>query len=57
MSKQLRPIPKFANEAAERAFWETHDSADYLDWTKAERVVLVNLKPTDHLSACATTPA
>ena len=46
MSKQLRPTPKFANEADERAFWEAHDSTDYLDWTKAERVVLANLKPT-----------
>lgn len=46
MSKQLRPAPRFANEADERAFWEAHDSTDYLDWTKAERVVLANLKPT-----------
>lgn len=46
MSKQLKPTPKFANEADERAFWETHDSTDYLDWTKAKRVVLANLKPT-----------
>jgi predicted DNA binding CopG/RHH family protein len=46
MSKQLKPIPKFANEAEEQAFWEKHDSTDYLDWTKAQRVVLPNLKPT-----------
>jgi len=46
MSKQPKPIPKFANEAAERAFWQAHDSTEYLDWTKAERVVLANLKPT-----------
>ncbi len=46
MSKQLKPIPKFANEAEEQTFWEKHDSTDYLDWTKAKRVVLPNLKPT-----------
>lgn len=46
MNKQLRIAPKFANEAEERAFWEAHDSTDYLDWTKAQRVVLPNLKPT-----------
>jgi predicted DNA binding CopG/RHH family protein len=46
MSKQLKPIPKFANEAEEQAFWEKHDSTDYLDWTKAQRAVLPNLKPT-----------
>lgn len=46
MSKQLKPIPKFADEAEERAFWEIHDSTDYMDWTKARPVVLPNLKPT-----------
>ena len=46
MSKADKTIPPFANEAEERAFWETHDSAEYLDWSKAQRVVLPNLKPT-----------
>lgn len=46
MNKRLKPVPKFANEAEERAFWEAHDSTDYLDWTKAQRVVLPNLKPS-----------
>lgn len=46
MTKQIKTIPTFANEAEERTFWETHDSADYLDWNKAQSVVLPNLKPT-----------
>ena len=46
MSKQPKAVPKFANEAEERAFWETHDSTEYLDWSKAQKVVLPNLKPT-----------
>jgi len=46
MSKPLKAVPKFRSEAEERAFWEKHDSADYLDWTKAQRVTLPNLKPT-----------
>ena len=46
MNKALKPIPEFANEAEERAFWEVNDSADYMDWTKAKRAVLPNLKPT-----------
>ena len=46
MSKQLKPLPKFANEAAERSFWENHDSSEYMDWSKAQRVVLPKLKPT-----------
>lgn len=46
MSKPNKVIPKFANEAEERVFWEKHDSTEYLDWTKAKKVVLPNLKPT-----------
>lgn len=46
MSKRLKPIPSFATEAEERKFWETHDSADYVAWSKAKRALLPNLKPT-----------
>ena len=46
MSRRLKPIPKFASEAAERAFWQTHDSTEYVDWSTAKSVVLPNLKPT-----------
>jgi predicted DNA binding CopG/RHH family protein len=44
MSKKLKPIPDFRTEAEERAFWESHDSTDYVDWSKAQRVRLPNLK-------------
>ena len=46
MSKALKPIPDFATEAEEREFWETHDSTEYLDWSKAIRVRFPNLKPS-----------
>lgn len=46
MSKQTKALPKFVNEAQERAFWETNDSTEYVDWSKAKKVVLPNLKPT-----------
>jgi len=46
MSKTLKPVPAFRDEAEEKQFWETHDSTDYVDWTKAERVRLPNLKPS-----------
>src|SRR6267154_2017285 len=46
MKRKLKAAPKFANEAEERTFWESHDSTDYVDWTKAQKVVLPNLKPT-----------
>ena len=45
-TEKLKPIPRFRTEAEERRFWETHDSADYLDWAKAERVRFPNLKPS-----------
>lgn len=41
-----KPIPKFENEAEERAFWAVNDSADYVDWSKAARVSMPNLKPS-----------
>lgn len=42
MRKKLKPVPYFKTENEERAFWESHDSADYVDWSKAERVRLPN---------------
>ncbi len=39
-----KQIPKFKNEDEERAFWDTHDSTEYVDWTKGKRVTLPKLK-------------
>ena len=41
----LKPIPEFQNEDEEREFWAAHDSAEYMDWSQAERLVLPRLKP------------
>lgn len=38
MDQPRKTIPHFTNEAEERAFWESHDSTDYIDWTQARRV-------------------
>jgi len=46
MNKKQKKLPSFRNESEERKFWETHDSSDYIDWERAERVRLPNLKPT-----------
>ena len=46
LKRSLKPIPKFASEADERQFWETHDSAAYVDWSTATVVSLPNLKPS-----------
>jgi predicted DNA binding CopG/RHH family protein len=39
-------LPKFENEDQEREFWAHHDSADYLNWKPAKRVILPNLRPS-----------
>jgi predicted DNA binding CopG/RHH family protein len=42
----LRPVPGFKSEDEERDFWGREDSASYIDWTKAKRVAMPNLKPS-----------
>ena len=46
MNKNLKPLPEFRTEAEERLFWEANDSSSHVDWSKAERVRLPNLKPS-----------
>ncbi len=48
MRKKFKKIPMFKNEDEEREFWDTHDSTDYIDWSKAKRVIFPNLKKTAH---------
>lgn len=43
---KLKNIPDFKTEDEERKFWASHDSTEYVDWSKAERVILPNLKPS-----------
>ena len=45
MSK-LKSPPKFKTIAEERRFWEKNDSSDFIDWSKAVRVAMPNLKPS-----------
>ena len=55
MPEKLKPIPAFASEEEERLFWETHDSADFVDWDNAVHVRLPNLNPSSE--AEPVTPA
>ncbi len=46
-----KAVLKFRTEDAEREFWASHDSTDYIDWHKARRArdgvdTLPNLKPS-----------
>ena len=42
----LRKIPTFKSEEDEREFWETADSTQYVDWSKAEVVRFPKLRPS-----------
>jgi len=39
-------VPKFSSEDKEREFWVKEDSIAYVDWSRAKRVILPNLKPS-----------
>lgn len=43
---KLKKIPFFKNEEEEREFWANHDSSEYVEWKKSERVIFPNLKPS-----------
>jgi len=44
--KKFKRKPKFKSEHEEREFWSTHDSTDYIDYSKAKRVLFSNLRPS-----------
>ena len=44
--KKLKKIPYFRSEHEEREFWQTHDSTEYVDYSKAKRIRFPNLKLT-----------
>ncbi len=48
MTEPAKPIPVFANEAQERAFWESsnNDSTEYVDWSAAKLETFSELRQT-----------
>jgi predicted DNA binding CopG/RHH family protein len=44
--KKLKKIPKFRSEKEEAEFWATHDSTEYIDYSKAKKALFPSLKPT-----------
>lgn len=48
MNRRSKTIPKFENEATERAFWESagNDSTQYVDWNRAQVADFRNLRPS-----------
>lgn len=45
MSRRKK-TPEFKTEAEEREFWESHDSSEYVDWSRAQISTFHNLKPS-----------
>ena len=41
-----KKVPNFKSEDQEWDFWSNQDSTEYVDWEKAKRVSLTNLKPS-----------
>jgi predicted DNA binding CopG/RHH family protein len=44
--KSRQQIPEFESEDQEREFWATHDSTEYVDWSRARTVTFSRLKPS-----------
>jgi len=45
MSK-LKKIPEFKSDGEEFDFWSTHDSTEYVDYSKGKKVLFSRLKPS-----------
>lgn len=44
--KKLKKKPKFRSEREEAEFWSTHDSTEYIDYSRAKRTLFPSLKPS-----------
>ena len=45
-TKKVKAVPSFQSEAEERAFWETHDTTEYVDWSQAKVAIFPDLRPS-----------
>lgn len=41
-----KKIPKFKSQDKEHEFWAKEDSTEYVDWSRARRVILPSLRPS-----------
>jgi len=44
--KSPKKIPKFKSKKEEFEFWSTHDSTEYVDYSKGKKIAFSNLKPS-----------
>ncbi len=65
MTKPIKPVtkpaltatPTFSSDAEERAYWESHDSTELLDWTKAQKSRTTEAHALDPNHFIAAAPA
>lgn len=43
---KLKRAPALKSENEVLKFWDSHDSTDYVDWSKGKKALFPNLKPT-----------
>lgn len=44
--RKFKAKPKFKSEEQEASFWDSHDSTEYVDYSKGRRMVFPRLKPS-----------
>lgn len=44
--RKLKKVPKFKSREEEHRFWATHDSTEYVDYSKGKSARFANLKPS-----------
>ena len=44
--RKLKKRPTFEDDKHEAAFWASHDSTEYIDYSKSRRMVFPRLKPS-----------
>jgi predicted DNA binding CopG/RHH family protein len=47
---KVAKLPKFKDELEESAFWDTHDSTDYLDDTEEAKIKFIDARPKTLIS-------
>ncbi|MBU2495441.1 MAG: BrnA antitoxin family protein [Candidatus Omnitrophota bacterium] len=43
---KLKKAPALKSENEVLKFWDSHDSTDYVDWSKGKKALFPNLRPT-----------
>lgn len=45
-AKKLKAVPKFRSHEEAGEFWMSHDTTEYLDWSKAQPIRFPKLRPS-----------